>query len=677
MTMPQRRYRTARLCGAGAILIGLSGLFGWITARAIFNSIVPGYKPIAITASVLSLLLGGVLLLMARERLARSLAGILLVITAIVAIFTLLEIFLLLTGINLTIEDAILQRFPALFQNPDVHISPVASTLMFVIAVALLLLLWPRRYDKSVSIRLEAAGLLGALAIISAFVFFLGFVFRTPLLTGTQYLPIAWLATTTIILLGIGVIALAGEAALPLRVVVGLSTRARLLRAFLPLIALLLLLSNAALYFLSFLIRVNPALVAGISTVVFLVVTTLVILRVAAVLGGMIDQAEVDRRAAMVALAASEELFRTVFNSVYDAIILHDADGRIVTANDSMVALYGVAPDEITRLSIADLSAAEMPLETLPARWRAVLAGETAFFPWRARRPHTGELFDVEVFLRKLTLEDRDVVMANVRDITERKQAEAERERLLQEVRDWADTLETRVEERTAALQAANKELEAFSYSVSHDLRAPLRSIDGFSKVLLERYSELLDERGRDYLDRIRAAAQRMGQLIDDLLGLSRIGRREMRRETVNLSSLATEILTELHEREPDRIVETVITPDAVAEGDPELLRIVLTNLLGNAWKFTREREITRIEFGVSVRDHQRAYFIRDNGAGFDMAYVDKLFSPFQRLHTETEFPGTGIGLAIVQRIIHRHGGMVWAESAVGEGATFTFTLGG
>ncbi len=666
--MPQRRYRIARLCGAGAILIGLTGLLGWLTGNAVLTSIVPGYKPIAITVSVLVLMLGGLLVLAARPPMPRPLAGLGLAITAAVAVFTLLEILLLLTGINPTIEDALLRLFPALHRNPEVQISPVASTLLCCIAVALLLL-WPRAPDTPASARADTAGMLGALAILGAFIFFLSFVFRTPLLADTRYIPIAWLATAAIMVLGVGVIALAGETALPLRVFVGPSTRARLLRAFLPLVALLLLAANAALYFFSLFMRVNPALVAGSITVLFLVVTTLVILRVAAVLGALIDRAEADRRAATAALAASEELFRTVFNSVHDAIILHDADGRIVMVNASMLTLYAVTREELTALTIADLSAAEMPLATLPARWRDALAGETAFFPWRARRPHTGETFDVEVFLRKLTLEGRDVVMANVRDVTER-------ERLLHALREWADTLESRVAERTAALQAANRELEAFSYSVSHDLRAPLRSIDGFSKVLLERYGALLDARGRDYLRRVRAAAQRMGQLIDDLLGLSRIGRREMRREVVDLSALAAEILAELREREPARSVETVIAPDVTAEGDPELLSIVVTNLLDNAWKFTREREIARIEFGVTVRDHQRAYFIRDNGAGFDMAYVDKLFSPFQRLHTEAEFPGTGIGLAIVQRIIHRHGGAVWAESAVGEGATFTFTLG-
>ena len=235
--------------------------------------------------------------------------------------------------------------------------------------------------------------------------------------------------------------------------------------------------------------------------------------------------------------------------------------------------------------------------------------------------------------------------------------------------------LEQRVRERTAQLEATNKELESFSYSVSHDLRAPLRSIDGFSQALLEDYGDRLDEEGQDYLRRVRLASQRMAQLIDDLLNLSRLTRAEMRREMVDLSALAREIAAELRRSQRQREATFVIAGGLVAEGDGRLLRIALENLLGNAWKFTAGRPHARIEFGATT-DHDRpVYFVRDNGAGFDMAYADKLFGAFQRLHAVTEFEGTGIGVATVQRIIHRHGGRIWAEGAVDQGATFYFTL--
>lgn len=222
--------------------------------------------------------------------------------------------------------------------------------------------------------------------------------------------------------------------------------------------------------------------------------------------------------------------------------------------------------------------------------------------------------------------------------------------------------------------QSALKELEAFSYSVSHDLRAPLRSIDGFSQALIEEYCDRLDVTGVDYLQRIRAATQRMGHLIDDLLNLSRVMRCEINFETVDLSHLASEICTEL-QHHSERQVEFIIQSVPLAQGDSRLLRVLLMNLLNNAWKFTSKHTQARIEFGASDRSSVPVYFVRDDGAGFDMAYANKLFGPFQRLHKMNDFPGNGIGLATVQRIVHRHGGRVWAEGAVEQGATFYFTL--
>ncbi len=225
-------------------------------------------------------------------------------------------------------------------------------------------------------------------------------------------------------------------------------------------------------------------------------------------------------------------------------------------------------------------------------------------------------------------------------------------------------------------LEAANAELEAFSYSVSHDLRAPLRSIDGFSQVLLEDFAAHLDPEGRGYLDRVRAAAQRMGELIDDLLQLSRISRSELVRQEVNLSEMVADITGRLRGMEPERKAEVEIEPGLVTRADPHLARIALENLLGNAWKFTRERSATRIRFGAAPANGAWSYFVGDNGAGFDMKYASKLFTPFQRLHSSQQFEGTGIGLAIVARIVHRHDGELRAEAAVDQGATIYFTLG-
>ena len=255
-------------------------------------------------------------------------------------------------------------------------------------------------------------------------------------------------------------------------------------------------------------------------------------------------------------------------------------------------------------------------------------------------------------------------------DVTRQERARLEVEQLNRE-------LDRRVRDRTAELASANRELESFAYSVSHDLRAPLRGIDGFSLLAIEEYGDRLGEQGRGYLERVRAAAQRMGLLIDDILELSRVARQEMRQERVDLGRLASELLDELRRADAQRSVEVAIMPECIATGDSRLLRVLLQNLLENAWKYTAHQPAARIEFGgETLATGETAYFVRDNGAGFDMQYAGRLFTPFQRLHSPKEYPGSGVGLATVARIVHRHGGRVWAEAEPKKGATFRFTLG-
>ncbi|HVH68612.1 MAG TPA: PAS domain S-box protein [Gemmatimonadales bacterium] len=367
-----------------------------------------------------------------------------------------------------------------------------------------------------------------------------------------------------------------------------------------------------------------------------------------------------ERQRAEEALRISEEQFRTLALTANDAIISADSRGHITYFNPGAERMFGYPAEEVSGQPLTVL----MP-ERLREQHRAGVArylatgeprvvGSTVELVGRKR---DGSEFPVELSLASWKRGAEVAFTGILRDISRRKAAEAA------------------LASYAAQLEAANAELNAFAYSVSHDLRAPLRSLDGFSQALLEDHADKLDPKGKDYLQRVRQASQRMAQLIDDLLNLSRVTRREIQLESVDLSALAHDVAADLQRNEPSRAVEFTIAPALVVRADRGLMRVVLDNLLGNAWKFTGKRPRAHVELGVTNHDGHPAYFVRDDGVGFDMAYADKLFGAFQRLHGVAEFAGTGIGLATVQRIIHRLGGRIWAESAPGRGATFYFTL--
>jgi PAS domain S-box-containing protein len=355
-----------------------------------------------------------------------------------------------------------------------------------------------------------------------------------------------------------------------------------------------------------------------------------------------------------------DRTFRTVAETVNDAVISADSHGLITYVNRGGERLFGWTSAELRGRPLTVL----MPERFRESNRRGLLryatsshAAPTGHIVEFTGLRKDGREFPMELSLARWDEEGGVLFTAIIRDISERKRRDEELRAI------------------NAQLEMANKELEAFSYSVSHDLRAPIRSIDGFSAILQQDYGDKLDERGRDCLNRVRAAAQRMHTLIDAMLILSRVTREEMRCDVVDLSSIARSVANDLQRTHPERSVDVVVAPGMVAVGDGSLIRVVLENLLDNAWKFTTKQPDARIEFGITTEHGEEAYFVRDNGAGFDMRYVDKLFTAFQRLHTADEFPGTGIGLPTVQRIVHRHGGRTWAEGQVGRGATFYFTL--
>jgi PAS domain S-box-containing protein len=373
-----------------------------------------------------------------------------------------------------------------------------------------------------------------------------------------------------------------------------------------------------------------------------------------------------ERKATEIDLRNSEERYRHIFENNHAIMLIIDPDdGVIVDANPAACAFYGYERDTFRTMRMVSINT--MSPEDMAAAMKLTIE-KKQHISIQDHRLVTGETRPVEVYCGPVDFQGKTLLYAIIHDIMERHNAE-------EKVRKMTEELEQRVASRTEALEHAIRELESFSYSVSHDLRGPVRNMNGLSHLLLEDYGGKLDETGSAYLHRIVAASSKMGHLIDDLLNLSRVSRHTIKIGTVDLSKIAREVVDDLSAMHPERIAEFTIATGLIVRGDPHLLRIVMDNLIGNAWKYSSRKEVARIEFGTTKYEGESVYFVRDNGAGFDMEYAGNLFNAFQRLHKADEFEGTGIGLATVQRIIQRHNGKVWGEGHSGEGATFYFTL--
>jgi PAS domain S-box-containing protein len=367
-------------------------------------------------------------------------------------------------------------------------------------------------------------------------------------------------------------------------------------------------------------------------------------------------------------LRESETQYRSLFvDNPQPMCVYAPESGRILAVNSAGLAHYGYSQEEFLQLSLWDL----VPADEVDS-WRAQIFGS----PVRGSRRYTGrhrrkngEVFEVETFGNDIVFQGRPARVALAVDVTDQRRTQREVARLNAE-------LEERVRQRTAQLEAANAELEAFSYSIAHDLRSPLTSIDGFSRVLEESYAGALDDKGLHYLRRIQVAVRQMSELTDAMLSLAHLSRVQLKSEPVDLAEAARAVIAQLREREPQRAAQLEAPEQLWARGDPRLLQQVVANLVGNAWKFSGRSPHTHIRIGSQRGPGgETVYFVADRGAGFDMQHASRLFGAFQRLHAPSEFDGTGIGLALVQKIVARHGGRIWAEAKPGEGATFYFTL--
>jgi PAS domain S-box-containing protein len=378
-------------------------------------------------------------------------------------------------------------------------------------------------------------------------------------------------------------------------------------------------------------------------------------------------EAEVEeRRKAVEALRESEERYRSLFNNNHAVMMILDPEtGTIVDANPAAAAYYGYPLTTLQHMPVSRINTLS-PAQIRDEMAKAATEQRHQFL--FSHRLASGEVRPVEVYSGPVVIDGKTFLYSIVHDVTERVRAE-------EKIKELNEVLEARVASRTAELQATVQELESFSSSVSHDLRAPARNLNGVSAILLEDYGGRLDDQGRRLLERIVRSSARMGQLIDDLLNLSRVSRHRMEMGVMDLSQRARDCLAELQAAEPERRVELQVADGLMVRGDVRLLGIALDNLLANAWKYTSRTEGARIELGTMQQEGETVYYVRDNGAGFDMSYANKLFAPFQRLHAEEEFEGTGIGLATVQRILTRHNGHIWGEGVPGAGATFYFTL--
>ncbi|WP_119068097.1 sensor histidine kinase [Aggregatilinea lenta] len=642
------------------MIVGVLALAGWTLDVDTLKSVVPGWATMKVNTALCFVLIGGALwLLQGSTRRSSRLARLCAASAAIIGLASLGEYLL---NVNLGIDELL---FKDLAQSSTSLAAPgrmshATAFDFFMLGVALWLIDAPR--GRWLSRGLTVIVLFVALLALTGYAYGVSDLYEI-----TPYSSIALNTSLAFFAAGIGTF-LARPERDPVQFLVKDGSGSVMARRLLP--------AAILVPFLIGLLRLGGEQIGVIGVEFGLALFTLANVVVFAALiwwnAERLNRLDVERRASDEALQESQTRLAGIIESAMDAIIAVDEDQRVALFNDAAEKMFGCPAQDAIGYPLDRF----IPLRFREAHREYIRAfGRTGITTRRMGLTSalsglrtTGEEFPIEASISQTDHNGTKYFTVILRDITER-------QRIEREIHDLNAELEQRVVERTAQLEAANHELEAFSYSVSHDLRAPLRGIDGFSHILLQEYSARLDENGQHYLQRVRDGAQRMGQLIDDLLTFSRLNRHALKKRIVAMDTLVREVFDELMETQPPREIEFSVAELPPAWGDPALLRQVCSNLLGNALKFTRDRDVARIEVDCIDTPDGSAYCVRDNGVGFDMSYNDKLFGVFQRFHRVEDYEGTGVGLATVQRIVQRHGGRIWADAAIDQGATFFFTL--
>jgi PAS domain S-box-containing protein len=655
--------RGAFLLGNAVGLIGMAAVIGYFAGTPWLASWGTTLSPMAPSLAVSLMALGFAAMLFASlsdgtSRFFLAAAGLAAALVALESIFEILSA----GGFKLN-EQMIALMAPGEGYRPG-PMAPLSAVSLLLLGTGSFLLA-----SGKPKLRLVAVGLANAAGIAGSVVL-LGYLYGVPLLYGDRLRPVSLPAAISFVTYGATLLALAGPRYLPISALTGRATRARLLRFFLPVVGLVLIVDGLLAHYLPR--EADSPLTSALSILIFTGASMFIVYVATRISGDSIDDAERKRRDAEKKVEATRAMFESLFESAPGSILVVNSRGRIVRVNAETERKFGYHREELVG----------QPIETLiPSRYTERHRGHTTNYFEKPRvRPmgagielfakrKDGSEFPVDILLGPLESggpqpEGDQLVLSIVYDLTDRKRTQTEIQNLNREL-----------ERRIGELEAVNRELEAFSYSVSHDLRAPLRAIYGFSQMLEEDYGKTIDAEGNRLLKVIQDNTKQMGQLIDDLLAFSRLGRQSPAYGPVDMGELAKAVSEELQNENSGRKLAFTIGALPPATGDRAMLRQVLVNLISNAVKFTRNRETAQIEIGALPDGEETAYFVRDNGVGFEMQYASKIFGVFQRLHRQQDFEGTGVGLAIVQRVVSRHGGKIWAESTPGEGATFFFTL--